>query len=41
MEATSDNIEGFFDITDPETVLALMYNEAFRRAKRRNTDYIV
>jgi hypothetical protein len=31
----------FLDMTDPETILALMYSEAFRSAKKRRVeDYI-
>jgi len=31
----------FPDMTDPETILALMYTEAFRRAKKRRVeDYV-
>lgn len=34
-----DILMKFFDLSDPELVLPLMYEEAFRRAKNRKADY--
>lgn len=41
VEVDIDPLSEPFEPASPEEALSLMYKEAYRRAKKRRTDYIV